>query len=93
MPQKQKILEMEVCECGQKDVAQTIEVFQNTSLPFKKAKKLVTECNKSCCRGVLMKIYDMNQFGRFDYEEIESLILQRQERIKRLGAGDDEDEE
>ena len=90
---REKVLEMEVCECGEKNVAQAIEIFQDTGLPFKKAKKLVTECNKSCCRSVLMKLYDMNQFGRFDYEEIATLIIQRQERIKRLGAGDDEDEE
>ena len=92
MQDKQKILEMEVCECGQKNVAQAIDIFQNTALPFKKAKKLVTECNKSCCRAVLMKLYDMNQYGRYDYDEIAYLIEQRLERIKRLceGIGDDE---
>ncbi len=92
MQDKQKILEMEVCECGQKNVAQAIDIFQNTALPFKKAKKLVTECNKSCCRSVLIKLYDMNQYGRYDYDEIAYLIEQRQERLKRLceGVGDDE---
>lgn len=83
---------MEICECGQKNVAQAIEIFQDTALPFKKAKKLVTECNKSCCRAVLLKLYDMNQFGRFDYDEIAHLIEQRLERIKRLGMGDESDE-
>jgi hypothetical protein len=89
MKDKQEILEMEICECGAKSVAQAIDTFQNTSLPFKKAKKLVTECNKSCCRAALMKLYDMNQFGRFDYEEIAYLIEQRLERIKRLCEGAD----
>ena len=91
MKDKQEILKMEICECGEKSVAQAIETFQNTSLPFKKAKKLVTECNKSCCRAALMKLYDMNQFGRFDYEEIAYLIEQRLERIKRLCEGADDE--
>ena len=92
MQDKHEILEMEVCECGQKNVADAIDIFQNTALPFKKAKKLVTQCNKSCCRAVLIKLFDMNQYGRFDYDEIAYLIQQRQDRLKRLGEGDDEDE-
>ena len=84
MKEKQEILEREVCECGEKNVAQAIEIFQNTSLPFKKAKKLVTECNKSCCRAALLKLYEMNQFGRFNLDEIDTLIQQRLERLKRL---------
>jgi len=93
MQEKEKILEMEVCECGEKNVADAIDIFQNTALPFKKAKKLVTECNKSCCRGVLIKIFDMNQYGRFDYDEIAYLIEQRQERLKRLGEGSSDEDE
>ncbi len=85
MKDKQEVLEMEICECGEKNVAQAIEIFQDTSLPFKKAKKLVTECNKSCCRAALLKVYDMKQFGRFDYDEIAYVIEQRLERIRRLG--------
>ncbi|MDD2906173.1 MAG: hypothetical protein PHH41_11005 [Sulfurimonas sp.] len=88
MKEKQEILAMEICECGQKSVADAIEIFQDTSLPFKKAKKLVTECNKSCCRVALLKIYDMQQFGRFDYDEIAYVIEQRLERLKRLGGED-----
>lgn len=84
----QEVLNMEICECGEKNVAQAIETFQNTSLPFKKAKKLVTECNKSCCRVALMKLYDMKDFGRYDYDEIAYLIEQRLERLKRLGEGE-----
>jgi len=84
MKEKQEILDMEVCECGEKNVAQAIEIFQNSSLPFKKAKKLVTECNKSCCRAALLKLYDMNQFGSFDLDEIENIIQQRRDRLKRL---------
>jgi len=87
MSEKQAILDMEVCECGEKNVADAIEIFQNSSLPFKKAKKLVTECNKSCCRAALLKIYDMNQFGSFDFDEIENIIQQRLDRLKRLAEG------
>ena len=87
MKTKEKILAMEICECGDKDVAQAIEIFQNTSLPFKKAKKLVTECNKTCCRAALLKLFDMNQFGSFDYDEIDHLVEQRLERMKRLAQG------
>ena len=87
MKNKQDILDLQVCECGEKNIAQAIEIFQNTSLPFKKAKKLVTECNKSCCRAALVKLYDMNQFGSFDLDEIESIIQQRLDRIKRLAQG------
>lgn len=80
---------MEVCECGLKNVAQAIETFENTSLPFKKAKKLVTECNKSCCRAALLKIHDMSLYGHYDYEEIAFIIEQRLERLKRLSQGDE----
>jgi len=79
---------MEICECGEKSVAEAIEIFQDTSLPYKKAKKLVTGCNKSCCRAALLKLYDMNRFGSFDYDEIAHLIQQRLERIKRLSEGE-----
>ena len=88
MRDTQEILDMEICECGQKSVAQAIEIFQNSSLPFKKAKKLVTECNKSCCRVALLKVYDMKDFGRFDYDEIAFVIEQRLERLQKLSQGE-----
>ena len=88
MSTKEEILEMEICECGEKSVKQAIDIFQNTSLPFKKAKKLVTECNKTCCRAALVKLYDMQQFGKYDYEEIEMLVEKRLERMRRLIEGD-----
>lgn len=88
MKTKEEVLEMQICECGEKDVAQAIDTFQNTSLPFKKAKKLVTECNKTCCRMALMKLFDMQQFGKYDYDEIALLIEKRLERIRRLAQGD-----
>lgn len=89
MRTKEEILEMEICECGEKSVEDAIEIFQNTSLPFKKAKKLVTECNKTCCRAALVKLYDMQQFGKYDYEEIEMLVEKRLERMRRLIEGEE----
>ncbi len=88
MSSKEEILQMEICECGEKSVEEAIDIFQNTSLPFKKAKKLVTECNKTCCRAALLKLHDMHQFGKYDYEEIEMLVEKRLERMKRLTEGD-----
>jgi hypothetical protein len=69
-----------ICECGDKNVAQAIEIFKETDLPYKKAKKLVTECNKTCCRRPLMALYNMVEFGNIDYEEIDFLIDQMNER-------------
>lgn len=89
MKTKEEVLKMEICECGEKNVAQAIDIFQNTSLPFKKAKKLVTECNKTCCRTALVRLFDMQQFGKYDYDEIALLIDKRLERIRRLVQGDE----
>jgi penicillin V acylase-like amidase (Ntn superfamily) len=87
MKTKEDVLELEICECGEKNVAQAIEIFQNTSLPFKKSKKLVTECNKNCCRAALMKLNDMVTFGTFDYDEIAHQIQLRHDRLARLTEG------
>jgi hypothetical protein len=87
MPSKEEVLEMEICECGEKSVAEAIEIFQNTSLPFKKAKKLVTGCNKNCCRMALLKLNDMVTFGTFDYDEIAHQIQLRHDRTARLLEG------
>jgi spore maturation protein CgeB len=69
-----------ICECGDKNVAQAVEIFEQTDLPYKKAKKLVTECNKTCCRRPLMALFKMVEFGNIDYEEIDFLIDQMNER-------------
>jgi len=65
-----------ICECGAKTVSQTVEILKETNLPYKKAKKLVTECNKTCCRRPLMALFNMINFGEIDYEEIGFLIDQ-----------------
>ena len=69
-----------ICECGNKTVAEAIDIFQDTDLPYKKAKKLVTGCNKSCCRRPLMALYQMIDFGKVDLEEIDFLIDQMNNR-------------
>lgn len=69
-----------ICECGDKNVAQAIEIFKATDLPYKKAKKLVTGCNKTCCRRPLMALYNMVEFGNIDLEEIDFLIDQMNNR-------------
>ncbi|MCX6074897.1 MAG: hypothetical protein NTY39_11290 [Campylobacterales bacterium] len=81
MPTKEEVLELEICECGNKNVAEAIKTFQETSLPYKKAKKLVTECEKSCCRAALLRVFDMAYTGQFDYDEIHRLIQLRHNKL------------
>jgi len=70
----------EICACGEKSVTQAVEIFKETTLPYKKAKKLVTGCNKTCCRRPLMALFNMVEFGEIDYEEIDFLIDQMKSR-------------
>ena len=79
-----QILDLEICECGQKSVGEAIVIFQNTELPYKKAKKLVTGCDKSCCRHALMALFDMAYYGKFDLPEIKRLIEVRNSRLSQL---------
>jgi len=69
-----------ICECGSKNVAEAIDIFKATDLPYKKAKKLVTGCAKTCCRRPLMALFNMVEFGDVDFEEIDFLIDQMEER-------------
>lgn len=77
---KEDVLNKVICECGNKTVSQAVEIFTRTDLPYKKAKKLVTECNKTCCRRPLMALFNMLEFGQVDYENIDFLIEQKNER-------------
>lgn len=61
-------------------MAEAIVIFQESDLPYKKAKKLVTGCNKTCCRRPLMALFNMVEFGEVDYEEIDFLIEQMEAR-------------
>jgi len=69
-----------ICICGDKTVTEAAAIFNDTTLPYKKAKKLVTGCNKTCCRRPLMALYNMVEFGNIDYEEINFLIDQMNDR-------------
>lgn len=71
-----------ICECGEKTIEQAIKIFEGTDLPYKKAKKLVTGCNKTCCRKPLMALFNMVDFGFVDYEEISFLIDAMNDRLK-----------
>jgi hypothetical protein len=71
-----------ICECGQKSIQDAIDIFKSTTLPYKKAKKLVTECNQTCCRRPLMALFNMVEFGEIDYEEIAFLIDQKNCRFE-----------
>ncbi|WP_442764716.1 hypothetical protein [Sulfurospirillum cavolei] len=69
-----------ICECGHKTIQDAVDIFKSTTLPYKKAKKLVTECNQTCCRRPLMALFNMIEFGEIDYEEIAFLIDQKNNR-------------
>lgn len=71
-----------ICECGEKTIHEAIIIFEQTDLPYKKAKKLVTGCSKTCCRKPLMALYNMVDFGFIDYEEISFLIDAMHDRLK-----------
>ncbi len=71
-----------ICECGEKTIQDAVKIFQDTDLPYKKAKKLVTGCSKTCCRKPLMSLYNMVDFGFIDYEEVSFLIDAMNDRLK-----------
>jgi hypothetical protein len=81
---EEELLSLEICECGEKNIAEAIVIFQNTSLPYPKAKKLVTGCSKSCCRHALTKLFDMAYYGEFDLHEIARLIAIRDDKLAKL---------
>jgi hypothetical protein len=63
-----------ICHCGDKTIDEAIEIFQQTSLPFRKARKEVTGCSKTCCNKALSALFDMVYFGKIDKEAIAKLI-------------------
>ena len=71
-----------ICECGEKTILDAVKIFEKTDLPYKKAKKLVTGCNKTCCRKPLMALFNMVDFGFVDYEEVSFLIDAMNDRLK-----------
>jgi hypothetical protein len=79
-----------ICHCGEKSVCEAVQIFKSSDLPYKKAKKLVTGCNKTCCRRPLMALFNMVEFGEIDYEEISFLIDQMNARGCEIGDNEDE---
>lgn len=80
----EEILDLQICECGEKTVREAIAIFQSTYEPYKKAKKMVTGCNKSCCRGALMKLFDMTFTGDIDLPEIKRQIDLRNDKLGQM---------
>lgn len=80
----EEILNLQICECGEKTVADAIEIFQSTYEPYKKAKKLITGCSKSCCRGPLMKLFNMTFTGEIDLQEIKRQIDLRNDKFGQM---------
>lgn len=78
----ENIKKLKICNCSQISIEEAVNIFQNTTLPYKKARKLVTKCNKTCCRRPLRSLFNMIEFGFIDYEEIAFLINQKNDRLK-----------
>lgn len=87
MPAIEEILALEICECGAKTVADAITIFQKSGLPCRKAKKLITECDKHCCHAALIALYEMLEHGSYDYDEIERLIQLHNDKWTEHGEG------
>jgi len=77
-PEEARILALEICACGEKSVEEAIVIFQGTSLPFRKARKLVTGCSKTCCKEALSRLFDMTYFGTIDLIELEAVMKKHQ---------------
>ena len=75
-----------ICECGQKSIQEAIEIFKATDLPYKKAKKLVTGCNQSCCNEALRMLYQGVKGNKIPYEKIAFLIDQKKDNHQALDA-------
>jgi len=63
-----------ICECSGTTIGEAIRLFQETELPYKKAKKLVTKCDRSCCRNALMPLFNMVFYGKIDLQEVKRLL-------------------
>ncbi|MBN1840239.1 MAG: hypothetical protein JW802_09390 [Campylobacterales bacterium] len=75
-----------ICECGQKSIQEAIDIFKSTTLPYKKAKKLVTQCNQSCCNEALRMLYQGIKDNEIPYEKIAFLIDQKKNYKQAINA-------
>ncbi|MDR2789659.1 MAG: hypothetical protein LBB59_01600 [Campylobacteraceae bacterium] len=72
-----------ICECANKTVMEAERIFceADPNIPYKKAKKLVTLCNKTCCITPLMALFMVRE-QNVDYEKISLLIDERDKLLK-----------
>ncbi|MDR2636036.1 MAG: hypothetical protein LBC08_04315 [Campylobacteraceae bacterium] len=65
-----------ICECANRTVKEAVEIFQKAdpALSYRKAKKLVTLCDKTCCMSPLMTLFKMVKEQDIDYRKISILI-------------------
>ncbi|MDR3346723.1 MAG: hypothetical protein LBS73_06075 [Campylobacteraceae bacterium] len=77
----ENIEEKIICECGNKTIKEAEEIFAlaDPALSYKKAKKLVTGCDKTCCISPLMELFKMVREGSVDYKKI-AYLMERQNR-------------
>jgi len=66
--------EVIICECSGKSVDEAIAFFQETSLPYFKARKEFTQTKKTCCNKPLTRLFDMVYFGKIDKKEIVEML-------------------
>jgi hypothetical protein len=73
-----------ICECANRTIKEAEKIFYEAdpNLPYKKVKKLVTLCNKTCCITPLMTLFKMVREEKIDYDKISFLIDERDKWLK-----------
>jgi hypothetical protein len=66
--------EVIICTCGDKTIDDAIAFFQETSLPYFKARSVFSGCKKTCCNKALSRLFDMVYFGKIDKKEIAQML-------------------
>ncbi|MDR1554862.1 MAG: hypothetical protein LBS39_02420 [Campylobacteraceae bacterium] len=80
----QNIEQKIICECANRTIKEAVDIFQkaDSNLPYKKVKKLVTLCDKSCCITPLITLFKMVKEKNIDYHKISFLIDERNKWLK-----------
>jgi hypothetical protein len=71
-----------ICKCA--TISDAVKIFYEADhgLPYKKAKKLVTLCDKNCYINPLMALFKMVKEKSIDYDKISFLIDERDKWLK-----------
>lgn len=69
-----------ICDCSSTSILEAIKIFKKSKMPYKKAKKLVTRCDKICCKKPLSTLFLMLEFKKIDFEELGLLIDQKNKK-------------